>query len=105
VTHDSRDGLTGRLETMAGLTFLRGQARFEGSDRLRVGDEVLTAPRIFLNVGGRAFVPDLPGVDRVPFLDNSSLLALEELPEHLLIVGGSYIGLEFAQIYARFGAG
>jgi pyruvate/2-oxoglutarate dehydrogenase complex dihydrolipoamide dehydrogenase (E3) component len=104
VTEDSRAGLTGRLETMTGLTFLRGHARFEGPDRLRVGDEVLTAPRIFLNVGGRAFVPDFPGVDSVPFLDNSSLLALEELPEHLLIVGGSYIGLEFAQIYARFGS-
>jgi pyruvate/2-oxoglutarate dehydrogenase complex dihydrolipoamide dehydrogenase (E3) component len=104
VTEDSRAGITARLETMAGLTFLRGQARFEGPDRLRVGEDVLTAPRIFLNVGGRAFVPDLPGVDSVPFLDNSSLLALEELPEHLLIVGGSYIGLEFAQIYARFGS-
>jgi pyruvate/2-oxoglutarate dehydrogenase complex dihydrolipoamide dehydrogenase (E3) component len=104
VTQESRAGITGRLETMAGLAFLRGQARFEGPGRIRVGDEMLTAPRIFLNVGGRAFVPDFPGVDRVPFLDNSSLLALEELPEHLLIVGGSYIGLEFAQIYARFGS-
>lgn len=104
VTEDSRAGITGRLETMAGLTFLRGQARFEGPGFVRVGEQVLTAPRIFLNVGGRAFVPDFPGVDTVPFLDNSSLLALEELPEHLLIVGGSYIGLEFAQIYARFGS-
>jgi pyruvate/2-oxoglutarate dehydrogenase complex dihydrolipoamide dehydrogenase (E3) component len=104
VTQDSRAGLTGRLETMAGLTFLRGHARFEGPALIRVGEEMLTAPRIFLNVGGRAFVPDFPGVGRVPFLDNSSLLALEELPEHLLIVGGSYIGLEFAQIYARFGS-
>lgn len=104
VTEESRAGLTGRLETMTGLTFLRGQARFEGPDRIRVGEQVLTAPRIFLNVGGRAFVPAFPGIDRVPFLDNSTLLALDELPEHLLIVGGSYIGLEFAQIYARFGS-
>jgi pyruvate/2-oxoglutarate dehydrogenase complex dihydrolipoamide dehydrogenase (E3) component len=104
VTEESRGKLTGWLETMAGLTFIRGQARFEGPDRIRVGEEVLTAPRIFLNVGGRALVPDFPGVREVPFLDNSSLLALEELPEHLLIVGGSYIGLEFGQIYARFGS-
>ena len=104
VTEDSRGKLTDRLETMAGLAFIRGQARFEGPDRIRVGEDLLTAPRIFLNVGGRAFVPDFPGVDHVPFLNNSTLLALEELPEHLLIVGGSYIGLEFAQIYARFGS-
>jgi pyruvate/2-oxoglutarate dehydrogenase complex dihydrolipoamide dehydrogenase (E3) component len=104
VTLDNRAKVTAWLEGLDGLTFLRGQARFEGPDRLRVGEELLAAPRIFLNVGGRAAVPPLPGVDRVPFLDNSSLLALEELPEHLLVVGGSYIGLEFAQIYRRFGS-
>jgi pyruvate/2-oxoglutarate dehydrogenase complex dihydrolipoamide dehydrogenase (E3) component len=71
---------------------------------MRVGDDLLTAPRIFLNVGGRASVPPLPGVDKVPFLNNSSMLALEALPEHLLVVGGSYIGLEFAQMYRRFGS-
>jgi pyruvate/2-oxoglutarate dehydrogenase complex dihydrolipoamide dehydrogenase (E3) component len=104
VTLGNRTKVTKWLEGMKGLTFLRGQARFEGPDRLRVGDEVLGAPRIFLNVGGRASVPPLPGVDQVPFLNNSSMLALEELPEHLLVVGGSYIGLEFAQMYRRFGS-
>jgi pyruvate/2-oxoglutarate dehydrogenase complex dihydrolipoamide dehydrogenase (E3) component len=104
VTLDNRAKVTAWLEGLAGLTFLRGQARFEGPDRLRVGEEVLTAPHIFLNVGGRASVPPLPGVDQVPFLNNSSMLALEELPAHLLVVGGSYIGLEFAQIYRRFGS-
>jgi len=104
VTLDNRAKVTAWLEGMAGLTFLRGQARFEGPATLRVGDESLTAPRIFLNVGGRAAVPPLPGVDAVPFLDNSSMLALEELPAHLLVVGGSYIGLEFAQMYRRFGS-
>jgi len=104
VTLDNRAKVTAWLEGMKGLTFLRGQARFEGPDRLRVGDDLLRAPRIFLNVGGRASVPPLPGVDKVPFLDNSSMLALAELPEHLLVVGGSYIGLEFAQIYRRFGS-
>ena len=104
VTLGNRAKVTAWLEGMDGLTLLRGQARFEGPDRLRVGSDLLTAPRIFLNVGGRASVPPLPGVDSVPFLNNSSLLALEELPEHLLVVGGSYIGLEFAQIYRRFGS-
>ncbi|HTU10881.1 MAG TPA: FAD-containing oxidoreductase [Allosphingosinicella sp.] len=104
VTLRNRTNTTAWLEGMAGLSFIRGQARFEGPDRLRVGDALLTAPKIFLNVGGRASVPPLPGVDTVPFLNNSSLLALEELPEHLLVVGGSYIGLEFAQIYRRFGS-
>ena len=104
VTLDNRAKVTAWLEGMDGLTFLRGQARFEGPDRLRVCEELLTAPHIFLNVGGRASMPPLPGVDQVPFLNNSTMLALEELPEHLLVVGGSYIGLEFAQIYRRFGS-
>ena len=92
------------LEGMEGLTLLRGHARFEGPDRVRVGDELLTAPRIFLNVGGRALLPDMPGVHDVPSLTNTTMLALERLPEHLVVVGGSYIGLEFAQMYRRFGA-
>ena len=104
VTLDSRARVTAWLEGMEGLTLIRGHARFEGPDRLRVGEDLLTAPRIFLNVGGRASVPPLPGVDDVAFLDNSSMLALEALPEHLLVVGGSYIGLEFAQMYRRFGS-
>src|SRR5437868_7809050 len=104
VTLDNRAKVTAWLEGMAGLTFLRGQARFEGPATLRVGATLLTAPRIFLNVGGRASVPPLPGVDSVPFLDNASMLALAELPEHLIVVGGSYIGLEFAQMYRRFGS-
>src|SRR5262249_15197572 len=62
------------------------------------------APRIFINVGTRPAVPDLPGISKVPFLNNRTMLALERVPEHLLVVGGSYIGLEFAQIHRRFGA-
>ena len=85
-------------------TLLHGHARLEGPDRVRVGEDLLTAPRIFLNVGGRALLPDLPGVHDVPSLNNSTMLALDHLPEHLLIVGGSYVGLEFAQIYRRLGA-
>ena len=71
---------------------------------MRVGDTRLKAPRIFVNVGGRAVVPDMPGIGDVPFLTNTSILALDQLPSHLVIVGGSYIGLEFAQIFRRFGA-
>ena len=71
---------------------------------MRVGDELLSAPRIFINVGGRAIVPDMPGIDEVAYLTNSSMLELDFVPAHLIVVGGSYIGLEFAQMYRRFGA-
>jgi pyruvate/2-oxoglutarate dehydrogenase complex dihydrolipoamide dehydrogenase (E3) component len=92
------------LRGMERCTVIEGHARFEGPTSVRVGSMQLTAPRIFINVGGRALIPKLPGVDRVPYLVNSSILALDRVPEHLAIVGGSYIGLEFAQIFRRFGA-
>ena len=76
----------------------------KAADTVRVGDEQLTAPRIFINVGGRALVPDMPGVHDVPYLTNTTMLALDRVPRHLVVVGGSYIGLEFAQMYRRFGA-
>lgn len=101
---DSRSSNEQWLEGMEGLTFLRGHARFEGPHIMRVGDQILEAPKIFLNVGGRAAVPDLPGVHDVPFLTNSSIIPLEQVPDHLVVVGGSYIGLEFAQMYRRFGS-
>jgi pyruvate/2-oxoglutarate dehydrogenase complex dihydrolipoamide dehydrogenase (E3) component len=104
VSARAREGVEKWLRGMPGCTVLQGHARFESADTVRVGDEVLTAPRIFVNVGGRAYVPDFPGVDRVPFLTNTSVLALDTLPEHLVVVGGSYVGLEFAQMYRRFGA-
>jgi len=92
------------LAGMDGCTLIRGQARFEAPDRMRVGDESITAPRIFLNVGGRALVPDMPRIDEIELLTNSSILELTEVPEHLVVIGGSYIGLEFAQAFRRFGA-
>ena len=104
VVADSRTGVERRLRGMAGCTVIEGHARFEGPDRVRVGEELLAAPRIFINVGGRASVPDMPGVHEVPFLNNRSILELDQLPEHLMVVGGSYVGLEFAQMYRRFGA-
>lgn len=92
------------LRGMTGCTVYQGHARFVSPHALRIGDERIAADRIFLNVGGRAAVPDLPGIDRVPYLTNTSILELDTLPRHLVIVGGSYIGLEFAQMYRRFGS-
>jgi pyruvate/2-oxoglutarate dehydrogenase complex dihydrolipoamide dehydrogenase (E3) component len=104
VVRSSRDGIESWLRALPRCTVVRGHARFEAPDVIRVGEQRLRAPRVFLNVGGRATLPPLPGVDRVPHLNNSSLLALERLPAHLVVVGGSYVGLEFAQMYRRFGA-
>lgn len=104
VVADSRGGVERSLRGMAGCTVVEGHARFEGPDKVRVGEELLTAPRVFVNVGGRASVPDMPGVKEVPFFTNRSILELDSLPEHLIVVGGSYVGLEFAQMYRRFGA-
>ncbi|CAN7474775.1 FAD-containing oxidoreductase [Neorhizobium sp. LjRoot104] len=104
VTLDSRHGNESWLEGMPNCTLIRGHARFEDKNTIRVGDELLTAPQIFLNVGGRAAIPDFPGISDVPYMTNSDIVMLDRVPKHLVIVGGSYIGLEFAQIYRRFGA-
>jgi pyruvate/2-oxoglutarate dehydrogenase complex dihydrolipoamide dehydrogenase (E3) component len=100
----SRDGLREWVGGMKGCTLVEGHARFEAKDRVRVGDEVLEAPRIFINVGSRPLVPPLTGVDSTPFLTNRTMLELDRVPEHLVVIGGSYIGLEFAQMHRRFGA-
>ena len=107
VVGKARAGIEKLLRGLTGCTVVQGHARFEGPDTIRVGEDRLTAPRIFINVGGRALVPDMPGVhgvNAVPFLTNTSMLALDHLPRHLVVVGGSYVGLEFAQMYRRFGA-
>jgi len=104
VTLNARNGLEGWIAGMTGCTLIRGQAVFVGPHEVEVNGERLTASRIFINVGGRAVVPDFPGVRDVPWLDNTSIVALDTLPRHLVVVGGSYIGLEFAQMYRRFGA-
>jgi pyruvate/2-oxoglutarate dehydrogenase complex dihydrolipoamide dehydrogenase (E3) component len=101
---DDRKGVEDWLDGMDGCSVYRGHARFEDSHTLRVGEHVLHADRIFLNVGGRAVVPDIPGLSDIEFLTNVSILELDTLPSHLVIVGGSYIALEFAQMYRRFGA-
>jgi pyruvate/2-oxoglutarate dehydrogenase complex dihydrolipoamide dehydrogenase (E3) component len=99
----SRSGLEKWLGSTPNCTVIRGQARFTEPDTMRVGDEDYEAEQIFLNVGARPAVPKMPGVDTVPFLTSTSILALDELPEHLVVVGGGYVGLEFAQIFRRFG--
>lgn len=104
VIHDARAGLERLFQSMDGCTVVRGHARFEDPQTIRVGEESLSAPRIFINVGGRALIPDLPGIHDVKVLTNSSILGLDRVPEHLVVIGGSYIGLEFAQMYRRFGA-
>jgi pyruvate/2-oxoglutarate dehydrogenase complex dihydrolipoamide dehydrogenase (E3) component len=101
---DSRSGNEDWLGSMPNVALIRGHARFDGADTVVVDGERLTAPRIFINVGGRASVPDMPGLAGVPYLTNSSMVELDTLPRHLVVVGGSYIGLEFAQMYRRFGA-
>ena len=104
VTLNARNNNENWLRGMEGCTLILGHARFESRNTIRVGDELLTAPKIFLNVGGRAAIPDFPGIDDVPYLTNSSIVLLDRLPRHLVVIGGSYIGLEFAQMYRRFGA-
>jgi pyruvate/2-oxoglutarate dehydrogenase complex dihydrolipoamide dehydrogenase (E3) component len=104
IVASSRNGVTGWMEGLANAAVYRGHARFTGPRTVSVNGEVLEADKIIINTGGRALIPPMPGLDRVPYLTNSSMMEVDFLPEHLLIVGGSYIGLEFAQAYRRFGA-
>jgi pyruvate/2-oxoglutarate dehydrogenase complex dihydrolipoamide dehydrogenase (E3) component len=100
----SVDGLTKWVTGMPGLRVFWGQAHFNAPHRVEVGGEELESDRIFINVGGRPLVPDWAGLSSVPYLTNISMMAVDFLPDHLVIVGGSYIGLEFAQMYRRFGS-
>jgi len=104
VSGKSRSNLESWLENMERCTLIRGHARFESAREIRVGEELLSAERIFINVGGRALVPDMPGIDKIDYLTNTSILDLDSLPRHLAIIGGSYVALEFAQMYRRFGS-
>ena len=104
VVKNSSDGLSNWVGGMKNVTLIRGHARFTAPRTLDVGGRALQADKIFLNVGGRATVPDIPGVHDVSYLTNSSMMDVDQVPGHLIIVGGSYIGLEFAQMYRRFGA-
>ena len=100
----SNEGVEEGLRENPDVTVHVGHARFTGPKEIQVGDETLTAEQIFINVGGRAAVPPIPGIESVPYFDNSSMMAVDFLPEHLVVLGGSYIGLEFGQMYRRFGS-
>lgn len=102
VSGRSSKGVEEWLRGLDNCTVIQGHARFRSSRSVMVDDEVLQADKIFINVGGRASVPAIQGIDDVPFFTNSSMMAVDFAPEHLVIVGGSYIGLEFAQMYRRF---
>ncbi|MGU3499208.1 FAD-containing oxidoreductase [Mycobacterium sp. C31M] len=104
IVDSDRRGVESWIAGMTGATLLRGHARFVDPHTMDVDGELISADRIFLNVGGRAVVPDLPGLTDIDYLTNVSVLELDTLPEHLVVVGGSYIALEFAQMYRRFGA-
>jgi pyruvate/2-oxoglutarate dehydrogenase complex dihydrolipoamide dehydrogenase (E3) component len=104
VVAPSRNGVEQSLKTLKGCTVYEGQARFVAEKRIAVNDTELTADRIFLNVGARAAIPPIPGLNQVSYLTNSSMMDVDFLPPHLVILGGSYIGLEFGQMYRRFGS-
>jgi pyruvate/2-oxoglutarate dehydrogenase complex dihydrolipoamide dehydrogenase (E3) component len=104
VSGRSNRGVEEGLRGLKNCTVIQGHARFQSSRTVVVNEEVLEADKIFINVGGRASIPELPAIHGVPFLTNSSMMDIDFLPEHLIIVGGSYVGLEFAQMYRRFGS-
>lgn len=104
IVENSRGGLDDWLRHTENLSLISGHARFESANELTVGDERITAPRIFLNVGGRAAIPDYPGIEDIGYLTNSTILDLDVVPDHLVVVGGGYVGLEFAQMFRRFGS-
>jgi pyruvate/2-oxoglutarate dehydrogenase complex dihydrolipoamide dehydrogenase (E3) component len=99
-----RTGITRWMEGLEKGTVIRGHARFTGPTTVEVDGETIEAPKIFINTGGRAAVPGMPGIDKVPYLTNSTIMDLDAVPEHLIVVGGSYIGLELAHAFRRFGA-
>ena len=104
ISGQSRTSVETWLRGLPSCTVYQGSARFESAHEVAVGAERLTAERIFINVGGRANIPDMPGIAEVPYLTNSSMMAVDFLPRHLVVIGGSYIGLEFAQMFRRFGS-
>ena len=104
ISGQSRTGVEQWMKGLKSCTVYQDHARFLSPGEIAVGNEILTAEKIFINVGGRASVPPFPGLEEVKFLTNSSMMQVDFLPEHLVIIGGSYVGLEFAQMYRRFGS-
>jgi len=104
IVEESRQSLSDWLGAAKGLSLVHGEARFSSPHSVQVAGRELRAARFFIDCGGRPVVPDLPGLSEVPYLTNVSMMELEVLPEHLIILGGSYVGLEFAHMYRRFGS-
>jgi pyruvate/2-oxoglutarate dehydrogenase complex dihydrolipoamide dehydrogenase (E3) component len=104
ISGKSRGGVESLLKSTPNCTVYQGHARFESPNEVRVGERLLAASQIFINVGGRAAIPSIPGVTDTPYLTNSTLLDIDILPRHLVVVGGGYVGLEFGQIFRRFGS-
>jgi pyruvate/2-oxoglutarate dehydrogenase complex dihydrolipoamide dehydrogenase (E3) component len=104
ISGQSRTSVEKWLKGLTNCTVYEGHAQFAGAQKIQVSNSLLTAPHIFINVGGRATIPNLPGLDQISYLNNSSMMAVDYLPHHLLVVGGSYVGLEFAQMFHRFGS-
>jgi pyruvate/2-oxoglutarate dehydrogenase complex dihydrolipoamide dehydrogenase (E3) component len=104
ISSQSREGVERRLREMTGCTVYQGQAQFESAREVRVGSDLLRAEQIFINVGGSAAIPKIPGLDQIDFLTNASMMGIDDLPRHLLIMGGGYVALEFGQMYRRFGS-
>src|SRR5271165_3726520 len=104
IVGQSNAGVTNWLQRSPNVRLIEGHARFVDSRTVLVNGSLLRADQIFINVGGRASVPAMPGVGQVPYMTSTGMMAVDFLPEHLLVVGGSYIGLEFAQMYRRFGS-
>ena len=104
ISQRSNEGVGKWIDSIDDVELVRGHATLDGPNRVIVGDRVLETERIFLNVGARPRIPDMPGVGEIDVLTSTSVMELDEVPDHLIIVGGSYIGLEFAQIHRRLGA-
>jgi pyruvate/2-oxoglutarate dehydrogenase complex dihydrolipoamide dehydrogenase (E3) component len=99
-----RNGVERSLKILQGCAVYEGHGRFVAEKKVAVNGSELTADQIFINVGARAAIPPIPGLDQVPYLTNGSMMDIDFLPSHLVILGGSYVGLEFAQVYRRFGS-
>ncbi len=104
IVHALSNGIEKWLRDTPNCTVYKGHAQFENAHTIRVGEEILEAQKIFINVGARAFVPNMKGLEKISYFTNSNIMDIDFVPEHLIIIGGSYVGLEFAQMYRRFGS-
>jgi pyruvate/2-oxoglutarate dehydrogenase complex dihydrolipoamide dehydrogenase (E3) component len=100
----AHSGIEKWMRSLPNCEVIQGHARFTAPHTIAVDDRTLISSKIYLNVGGRARIPDIPGLDQVPYLTNSSILELDFVPPHLIVIGGSAVGLEFAQMFRRFGS-